>query len=756
MNRECEDPKLLAYVLDELGENEKHEVMQYLSENADAHLKAQELDALVNLLRPALQAESCPPLTADQRRALEAAVVNCERGPVSSCPPDMPAGRRLAKLAAGLGFVGRTLLIPLILAVLISVFVIPKFVGIFRDFDSRPPELVRLVISASEILSRVWPFLLVLLGGAAAFPWLLSRRFQRQRPDSGLPDLIRTRTKGLGMWTVPLTAVFCLLVVGGMVGSMFLPTFKMHELVAFDSGGLRESPNVAASRPNGGQAMLNARHRVDFEDVSAMTIDDRRHWSGFNTEAYDRILENRFRSALENPLSTFSIDVDTAAYANVRRFITNGTLPPKGAVRIEELINYFDYDYPEPSGDAPFSVSLEMAECPWLPAHRLARIGLKARSIDRKHRPVSNLVFLLDVSGSMEDESKLTLLKQGLMSMVRELGENDRVAIVVYAGASGLVLPSTSCAEKERILSALKRLHAGGSTNGGAGIELAYRTAAENFISGGVNRVILATDGDFNVGTSSRDALIRLIEKKARGGVFLSVLGFGRGNYKDATLEQLADKGNGNYAYIDTLSEARKVLIEEMSGTLVTVAKDVKAQVEFNPAMVEAYRLVGYENRLLSKQDFNDDTKDAGDMGAGHTVTVLYEIVPKGVAIGLPAADPLKYMTPAMPRDHGSDEIFTLKLRYKEPDGNQSERLDDIPHKDWGASYRAASPDFRFAMAVAAYGMILGDSEYKGILTFNTVLEIAGGAVGGAGDPYRLEFIDLVEAARRLAIHGDR
>ena len=398
----------------------------------------------------------------------------------------------------------------------------------------------------------------------------------------------------------------------------------------------------------------------------------------FNTEAYDRIEDNRFLEVSNNPLSTFSIDVDTASYANVRRFLQRGTLPPKDAVRIEEMLNYFSYDYPVPSGEGPFSASVEVAQAPWALEHRLVRIGLKGKEVAMKNRPSSNLVFLLDVSGSMQPSNKLPLLKKAMRLLVDRLGEKDRVAIVVYAGASGLVLPSTSADQKERILAALENLEAGGSTNGGSGIRLAYQTAVSHFISGGINRVILATDGDFNVGTTNQGDLTRLIEDNARSGVFLTVLGFGMGNYKDSTLEKLADMGNGNYAYIDNINEARKVLVDEINSTLITIAKDVKIQIEFNPLQVSAYRLIGYENRLLRQEDFNDDTKDAGEIGAGHTVTVFYEIVPAGRGLSIPGVDPLKYQTPMGTTEVAqSGELLTLKLRYKQPDG-QTSRLPGV------------------------------------------------------------------------------
>ncbi|MBL7220633.1 MAG: VWA domain-containing protein [Phycisphaerae bacterium] len=471
-----------------------------------------------------------------------------------------------------------------------------------------------------------------------------------------------------------------------------------------------------------------------------------------NTETYDRIIDNAFKLVADHPLSTFSTDVDTASYANVRRFLAHNQLPPPGAVRIEEMINYFTYSYDQPTSRSPhpFAVHADTASCPWAPKHRLVRIALKGRELDPAKRPPSNLVFLLDVSGSMRAPNKLPLVKAAMKMLVEQLGEGDRVAIVVYAGASGLVLDSTSCDRKEKIIAALDKLRSGGSTNGGAGIELAYSVAVSNFIKGGTNRVILATDGDFNIGTTNNSELVRLIEKKASSGVFLSVLGFGMGNYKDSRMEKLADKGNGNYAYIDTESEARKVLVREMCGTLVTIAKDVKIQVEFNPAEVAAYRLIGYENRILNKEDFNDDKKDAGDIGAGHTVTALYQIVPAGQSVEAPSVDKLKYShrtTPTAAAD--SSEMMTVKLRYKKPDGDKSTLMETVV-RDEGRSIDKSPKDFRFASSVASFGMILRKSEHKGSYTLAAVAELAESAIGDDPEGYRKEFVKLVKTARKL------
>jgi Ca-activated chloride channel family protein len=420
------------------------------------------------------------------------------------------------------------------------------------------------------------------------------------------------------------------------------------------------------------------------------------------------------------------------------------------------MINYFAYQYPEPTNNDPFSVTVDAHACPWQPEHRLVRIGLKARSVAEEERPECNLVFLIDVSGSMDEPNKLPLVQRSLDLLVRQLAERDRVALVVYAGAAGLVLDSTECRDREVIRHALSRLRAGGSTAGGQGLELAYWTAVAHFIPGGVNRVILCTDGDFNVGLTSVGDLTRLISEKARSGVFLTVLGFGMGNYKDATLEKLADLGNGQYGYIDTLKEARRLLVEQMNGTLVTVAKDVKIQVEFNPARASAYRLIGYENRVLAKEDFNDDTKDAGDIGAGHTVTAFYEVIPPGRPIPAlsssnePAArvDPLKYQAAPLPSKLAGDspELLTIKLRYKTPDGATSQ-LVSAPFQDAGGSWETAAIDFKFAAGVAAFGMILRQSEHRGAASLDLVRRLAGPE---ASTEYRAEFLALVELAGRL------
>ena len=473
-----------------------------------------------------------------------------------------------------------------------------------------------------------------------------------------------------------------------------------------------------------------------------------------DANGYDAITDNPFVAVSQQPLATFSSNVDTASYANVRSFLTRNQWPPKDAVRIEELINYFSYEYPQASGPNPITPNMEVAAAPWNPQHRLVRVGIKAKDVPMGQKP-SNLVFLIDVSGSMSTPERLPLLKSGLRMLVDKLTESDKVSIVTYAGASGIALQPTSGDRKNDILRLIEGLQAQGGTNGGAGIQTAYEMAVSNFINGGVNRVILATDGDFNIGITNQNDLVRLIEDKAKSGVFLTVLGFGN-NFKDSLLVKLADRGHGNYAFIDGLNEARKVLVEQMGSTLMTVAKDVKIQIEFNPAQVTAYRLIGYENRVLGAQDFNNDQKDAGDMGAGHTVTALFEVVPRGVQINVPGLDPLRYQQQPAPQPLARDaqtsrEMLNLKIRYKDPEASES-RLLSVPLVDRGGSFANASADFRFAAAVAGFGMILRDSPYKGSANLDWVIATATSSRGEDKNGYRQEFIGLVE--RALQIRG--
>ena len=484
-----------------------------------------------------------------------------------------------------------------------------------------------------------------------------------------------------------------------------------------------------------------------------------RYNNNFNTEGYAAIGENGFKSVLNNPLSTFSIDVDNASYSNIRRFINSGILPPPDAVRIEEMINYFRYDYPDPEGVHPFSVYSELADCPWNSRHQLLLVGLRGKSIDKSSLPSSNLVFLIDVSGSMNTPNKLPLLKSAFGLLVNELRPQDHVAIVVYAGAAGLVLESTPGSRKEVIMNAINNLEAGGSTAGGAGLRLAYSVASENFVRGGNNRIILTTDGDFNVGESSNGGMERLVEENRDRGIFMTVLGFGMGNIKDDKMEIIADKGNGNYSYIDNLQEARRVLVKEFGGTLFTIAKDVKFQVEFNPSKVQSYRLIGYENRLLNDEDFNDDRKDAGEMGSGHNVTALYELVPAGSDEKMPSVDPLKYQgadrTNVMAANNYHNEYLTIKIRYKRPDGITSMLLEK-PVKNYINDMEDTSDNLRFAAAVSEFGMILGNSEFKGNATLEEAAKLARSARGDDEEGYRGELIRLIDTVKSMRVVEDK
>jgi Ca-activated chloride channel homolog len=519
---------------------------------------------------------------------------------------------------------------------------------------------------------------------------------------------------------------------------------------ALGCGGHTSAPNLKSA---GGHAGRPAREMAKMPAMPAQLAEpmQRKAEAEHTTEAYDHIVENAFLAADRNPLSTFSIDVDTASYSNVRRFLlSEGRLPPPDAVRIEELINYFPYRYPQPRDGHPVAFTLDITECPWHAKHYLVRIGLMAKRIDRREMPSRNFVFLVDTSGSMDAINRLPLLQQSLHLLVDQLNERDRVAIVAYAGSAGLVLPSTPGSRKDTIHNAIDRLRAGGSTNGGEGIALAYRIAETSFIPGGINRVILGTDGDFNVGVTNQGDLVRLIEEKRKSGVYLTILGFGMGNLKDSTMEKLSHHGNGHYAYIDSETEARKVFIEQ-GAALVTVAKDVKLQIEFNPQHVGAYRLIGYEDRLLQAHEFNDDKKDAGDMGSGHTVTALYEIIPPGQPLPGAKVDALKYQQPQKPSkaaDNG--EWLTVKLRYKDP-GAETSKLLSQPLKGEPLKLSQMPPDLQFASAVAAFGMLLRDSEHRGTATYANVRKLAADAVGEDRNGHRAEFLDLVNAAERLS-----
>ena len=510
------------------------------------------------------------------------------------------------------------------------------------------------------------------------------------------------------------------------------------------------------------QAKQQANQKVTIRGYSSYpqamptpSIDGIRVHPGYydtNRESYATIQENKFHQVTKDPLSTFSIDVDAASYSNLRRFLNNGQKPPVDAVRIEEMVNYFNYDYPQPKDKRPFEVITEIGDCPWNEQHRLVHIGLQGKKIAMDKLPPSNLVFLLDVSGSMRAADKLPLLQSSLSLLVNQLRAEDKVAIVVYAGAAGTVLPATKGTDRQKIKEAINKLQAGGSTAGGAGIELAYKIARENFVKEGNNRVVLATDGDFNVGVSSNEALVKLIEKERQSGVFLTVLGFGEGNYQDNKMQELANKGNGNHAYIDNILEAKKVLVNEFGGTLFTIAKDVKLQIEFNPAKVQNYRLIGYENRMLAAEDFNNDQKDAGELGAGHTVTALYEVIPTGVNSNFAGSvDPLKYQKQSTPKVvlNDSKELMTIKLRYKQPDGTKSQLIEK-PIIDSQRSLEKTSNNFKFSAAVAEFGLLLRDSAYKNSANFTQAIQLAKSGKGKDENGYRAELIRLMEMAELM------
>jgi Ca-activated chloride channel family protein len=743
MNITPDDPRLTAYVLGELDEHERAEVQAQVRQSPELQRAVQEIRETAQLLSEEFEKEAAPALTDAQRKAVELAAAK-QSGRADSLSRRSLHGRRIwlpAALAASFLIVAGATAFMLIQTEregqkrLVSAANM-KGVGTSANLYGGQSYGYQIPPPATAAPQKS-----VALGVPAATPATPPPPSARQvvvRETMVLADSLgkeRGESADRSYW-----------MLSRKLDDQELRRFKAPGYSADDSAnGLGQSQQGLLDLFDGSYG-----YEVPFPEE---TLDYR-----FNTEAYDHIVENTFKRVTDEALSTFSIDVDTASYANVRRFLNSGQLPPPGAVRIEEMINYFDYDYPLPDGDVPFSVNVEIADCPWAADHRLARIGLKGMEIVQEERPPANLVFLIDVSGSMKPANKLPLLKQALELLVAELSEEDQAAMVVYAGASGLVLDSTSCEQKDVILRALKFLEAGGSTNGGAGIQLAYDIATENFIDDGINRVILATDGDFNVGITNQGVLISLIEEKAKTGVFLSVLGFGMGNYKDSNLEKLADKGNGNYAYIDTLNEAQKVLVDQMGGTLMTIAKDVKIQIEFNPAEVNAYRLVGYENRILAKEDFNDDTKDAGEIGAGHTVTAFYEIVPVGVEVDLPPVDPLKYQPQwddegdeGGEADEGdaSGEMMTVKLRYKPPAGDRS-KLIEVPVTDDGLLLADASDDFAFATSVASFGMLLRGSEHARDLTYDAVLEMAQASLGEDHNGYRAEFVDLVHKAMSI------
>jgi Ca-activated chloride channel family protein len=744
------DPKWTAYVLGELDEADRASVERLLETSAEARALVNELSAGASALRQALTSELAELLTAAQRAALRNAA-------------DTDRARWFARVPVrwswGLGAAAAAVIVAAV-APLLPERPLPAAVSTAapaRSMTEAPQTAPQAAVpitqpSAAPAKAPAVASTPALRVEPAPTPNTGATATTAPASINAVSGVSPGVTAGAVAESVSVTAEAPAVDVqsarrGGAAanqGRLIVPGGVPGGVVGGVVGFLTPSPAAVAPAP----APLPSPVRPAFPSDGAVYFPR----PPIGTESYARVAENVFVRASQEPLATFSIDVDTASYSNVRRFLNMNQLPPADAVRIEELVNYFTYDYARPSGVHPIGASMEVADAPWNSAHRLVRIGVKARDVDAKQRPPSNLVFLIDVSGSMNMPQKLPLVKSGLKMLVDQLGENDMVSIVVYAGTSGLVLPPTSGERKGLIAQAIDNLQAGGSTNGGAGIQLAYQQASNNFIRGGVNRVILVTDGDFNVGITSQSDLTRLIEDRARSGVFLSVLGFGMGNLKDSTMERLADMGNGHYAYIDTLNEARKVLVEEMSSTLVTVAKDVKIQVDFNPSKVEAYRLIGYENRALRPEDFNNDLKDAGEMGAGHTVTALFEIVPRGGSVPGPSIDPSVFQPAprAAPAPTStSNDLLVLRVRYKQPDASESTRM-DVPLPDRRRTFADASSDFRFAASVAAFGMILKNSQYRGDVTLPWVLDTATASRGQDRGGYRAEFISLVQRAMAL------
>ena len=757
-----DDPKLTAYALDELDPAERAEVEQLLREHPQAAAELAEVRSVATLLESTLRNEEAPPLSAEHRDAVLRAVPQAkviagpswwrswqgasvaaacavfgfgawaifqtmteprpritatrpnkpDEGPTISVPSPEPEVKSGALLAVNEAPV-------LDAAPIVATVPMPVVAAAPQAVDGK------VTVNTGELLAKAEP-----VAQPAASPVTVTKEWERPfrkfEPQSVDITSTTSATPAKGM------------LAGGLPGTM-----------RGRVGAGTARPKVAyASKPSPSTRMRSDDAKPVFGVNSLSAVGDAE--AAGNTEAYDAIEDNAFKRVADEPLSTFSVDVDTASYANVRRMLRDQQRPPQGAVRIEELVNYFTYDYEQPSGDAPFSVNLEVATCPWEPTHRLLRVGLKGKDMARKDRPAANLVFLVDVSGSMNSRDKLPLVKESLQMLVDQMRDQDRIALVVYAGSSGLVQDSTS--DKADIRRAIANLEAGGSTNGGSGIQLAYRTAREHLVKDGTNRVILCTDGDFNVGTTSQSELVKLIERERKSGVFLSILGFGTGNLKDSTMEKLADKGNGNYAYVDGIAEAKKVLVDQMVGTLVTIAKDVKLQLEFNPAQVGTYRLIGYENRVLAAADFNDDRKDAGEIGAGHTVTALYELVPPGADKA--TVDALKYQPTekaksAVPADL-KKELLTVKLRYKEPTGDTSKLL-EFPLADNGNKWEQSSPDFRWAASVASFGMILRDSPHRAGASWDLVSELAAEAKGEDRKGYRAEFLQLIEKAKVVA-----
>jgi Ca-activated chloride channel family protein len=751
------DPRLTAYALGELDDAERADLEALLKDEEAARREVETIRRAATVLTDKLQSEPCPQLNPEQLAAINERFAFHEQNTHA-----FPWWRILGW---GVGLAGTTaILVAMMLPALNRATMRP------RQFVSREVRLEPQPSAAPEPDSQFSPVTAAPqskpVGIPVAPPTPMTKdrlamnyspaqpsgsagneagdvsghgRIEQSSNEAMLNRYYRSRS------TEERPADGITIYRGTEGRTMALDDLRTPEEFVQQPKAMRQMSRIDKANEAEGNLAYND-GRIRWEQQSPSRIEPQWIPSAPSAESYPHSIENSFLAVTQNPLSTFSLDVDTASYANIRRFLNQGTLPPRDAVRIEEMLNYFPYDYPAPRRGEPFSLYVEMAECPWNSAHRLALVALKAKDVALHKVQPMNLVFLIDVSGSMADVNKLPLVKQALRLLVDQLNARDRVAIVVYAGDSRVALPSTSGDDKEAILEVIDSLEANGSTNGGAGIQSAYREATAHFIEGGVNRVILCTDGDFNVGITDPNQLVRLIQQQMKSGVFLSVFGFGMGNLKDSTMQKLADKGNGNYAYIDNLDEAHKALVEQMRGTLVTVAKDAKVQIEFNPALVQAYRLIGYEKRMLRAQDFNNDRKDAGDVGAGRTVTALYEIIPAGAPV-VPGVDPLKYQ----PGTHAGsgDELMTVKLRYKDPESSSSQLL-TAPVRDQRTSWQGTSDDFRFAASVAAFGMVLRDSPYKGAANFDLALQLAQDARGRDHNGYRREFISMIDQARSL------
>lgn len=767
------DDRLTAYALGELDEAGRAEFERLLASRPDLQQELKELEALAGMLRQELLAEPKLTLTAEQHQQ----VLGCAGAmpqAASMTPPDAIRRRRIRRWAV----IGVEVAVGL--AITAGVFhystanrAPQNLVDHFHELKPGAANevrsdrgLVRLADSSATTtnLSKSSDRLESLADASRAYSDLKSAA---PVAESKIVSEPKVEAPGLhSRWAIAAGS-------GSATGATWndlsgaVETRAKSESRDTDRFYKTRSFAVVESAPANERLGLDSM-ALNFTTPPAVEFKYRAFGeSELSGEAYGQVAENQFVVPTAQPLSTFSIDVDSASYANIRRFLTQGQMPPADAVRVEEMINYFAYDYPQPKPGEPFSVTADAGPCPWQQDHYLARIALQARTIDKAKRPPTNLVFLLDVSGSMQAANKLPLVKQAMTMLAEELNDRDRIAIVTYAGDAGIKLASTSGSDQARVMQSIDALQAGGSTNGAAGINLAYEEALRHFNGEGENRVILCTDGDFNVGVSDDEQLVQLIQQHAKSKVFLSIFGFGMGNLKDAKLEQLADKGNGHYGYIDDLREARRVFNEELVGTLYTVAKDVKIQVEFNPLTVGGYRLIGYENRALAAKDFNDDTKDAGEIGAGHTVTALYEIVPKGKWSKAQAVDALKYTgspaeaAPVEPPKANlppelADDLFTVKLRYKQPTADASVKSIDYVVDDIAGKNIAPSADFRWSAVVAAFGMQLRNSQFKGQWTLDDIYEAGQGAKGTDSNGRRREFLDLVQAAKRLSPAANR